>query len=398
MRNRRLYLVASMALAAALAFSQTDVTAPKDDVEQSYERNFVRSSLNIKLDVLKEAAGYPNVDMTALYVRAIRFALDNASLLVNDTQLRDIAIFSVRQIDQQKYANAVTDLWNLFQTYRDPALRVPILNCFANLAAGNSQIVMNLNAFLSNQNTIRQAGIEPDYQTIDACVRTLGKLQSATSYQPVFAVYVSDYSPIITKDSLEALNSLKGDLKGFFVEVTRLNPPIDKMAALKAALASPKFSESDKAEMAFSALSVALDNQAAPESGVMRDLRYLAVRELSVRNWSQASSLAIRNYTLANQEYARKDGTKAALIDAINCVGAMGTSDAAQSLTLSLQLINAERDAGKPFDQEITLAIIDNLGSLGDKVAFDHLLFVSYLDYPEVVKNAAKAALKKLKL
>ena len=76
----------------------------------------------------------------------------------------------------------------------------------------------------------------------------------------------------------------------------------------------------------------------------------------------------------------------------------MKTTEAAQTLTLHLQFINAETDSGKAPDEQITLAVIDNLGKLGDKTAFDHLLFVSYLPYSATIKAAARDALKKLRL
>jgi hypothetical protein len=43
------------------------------------------------------------------------------------------------------------------------------------------------------------------------------------------------------------------------------------------------------------------------------------------------------------------------------------------------------------------LAVVGNLGILGDKTAFDHLLYIGYLQYPESVKRAARDALQKLR-
>ena len=43
------------------------------------------------------------------------------------------------------------------------------------------------------------------------------------------------------------------------------------------------------------------------------------------------------------------------------------------------------------------LSLINSLGEMGDKAAFDSLLYATYLDYPEEVIAAAKNALAKLK-
>jgi hypothetical protein len=96
-------------------------------------------------------------------------------------------------------------------------------------------------------------------------------------------------------------------------------------------------------------------------------------------------------------EYNDGKGAASELLDAVSCLGVMGSTDAAQALALQLQLINAQTEAGKPFDDAMLLGVIDALGNLGDKVAFDYLLYVGYLRYPESVKNAARSALQKLK-
>jgi hypothetical protein len=42
------------------------------------------------------------------------------------------------------------------------------------------------------------------------------------------------------------------------------------------------------------------------------------------------------------------------------------------------------------------LAVIQNLGSLGDKVAFDYLLYARLLDYSDSIKKAAQESLNQL--
>jgi hypothetical protein len=260
--------------------------------------------------------------------------------------------------------------------------------------------ILNLNTFLYNQNTIRQAGATPDYQVLDACVQALGKLGSGNSFSVLFTTYTTGYSDLITKHSLEAMGALKGDYKGYLIEVIRKNSSIDKAAALKAAMENAKFTDADKAEVAESALDTALtylsNNQT--DMQIIRDARYRAVRELTARSWSRASALAVKNFNLAYTEYLRGIGNKGALLEAIALLGVMRTSEAALALTLQLQLMNGETDAGKVPDEQIALAVISNLGILGDKQAFEHLLFVSYLAYPETIKSAARDALKKLNL
>lgn len=390
----------ALCLSASLFAAPMIHAQSTDDIVQSYQRNFVRSSLSIKLDVLKEAAAIEKSDMSPLYRMALDFCIDNAVILQNDVQLRDIASYSTQRLHRLKNTESAEKLWALFLVFKESAVRVPIMNALAELAAGNAQLILNLNSYLYNQNTIRQAGVEPDYQTVDSCVAALGTLGSATSFPVLFATYSSGYPATIARRALDSLSNLQGDYKGYLTEVIRKNPPMDKAAALRAAIDNQRFTEGDKAEVAEASLDTALSFQSpvAAETNQNRETRYRAVRELSQRSWSKASPLAVRNFSMALDEYGRKEGSKAALLEAISCLGAMKTSEAAQTLTLHLQLINAETDSGKVPDEQITLAVIDNLGTLGDKTAFDHLLFVSYLPYPDPIKAGARDALKKLKL
>ncbi len=392
--KRALAAIGTLSLMALVAAQSTE------DLVLSYQRNFVRSSLSIKLDLLKEAAVNEAADMSPLYLMSIDFCLENAILLQNDVQLRELAVYSIARLHKAKQSAAAAKLWALFQVFRDAYVRVPLLSALADLASGNAQIILNLNSFLFNQNTIKQAGVEPDIATVEACVTALGKLESGTSYPVLFAVYSSGYPESLTKRAAEALSLLKGDYKGYLIEVIRKNPPIDKASALRAAMENPRFTEADKAEVAEASLDMSLgfSSEISGEAGLNREIRYRAVRELTQRSWSRASELAVRNFTMAYREFSSGEGSKAAILEAIACLEAMKTTEAAQTLTLHLQLLNAETDGGKTADEQIAMAVIHNLGLLGDKAAFDHLLFVSYLPYSESIKGAARDALKKLKL
>ena len=84
------------------------------------------------------------------------------------------------------------------------------------------------------------------------------------------------------------------------------------------------------------------------------------------------------------------------LTSVITCMGGMGTTEAAQALSIFLGLLNSETEQKKTYNEQVLLSVIQSLGALGDKSAFDYLLYVGYLDYPETVKQAARDALARL--
>jgi hypothetical protein len=88
---------------------------------------------------------------------------------------------------------------------------------------------------------------------------------------------------------------------------------------------------------------------------------------------------------------------KSRLIEAIAFLGAVGNSEAALALGLQLGLINDRKEKTGFFDAGITLAIVQALGLIGDKAAFNHLLHASKLSYNENITLAAREAIDRLK-
>jgi hypothetical protein len=75
----------------------------------------------------------------------------------------------------------------------------------------------------------------------------------------------------------------------------------------------------------------------------------------------------------------------------------MESAEAAQALALQLGFANAQTEKSRIYDESLILAVIKAIGTIGDKSAFDQLLYVSYLSYPEHIQAAAKEALSHLK-
>ena len=66
-------------------------------------------------------------------------------------------------------------------------------------------------------------------------------------------------------------------------------------------------------------------------------------------------------------------------------------------LSSYLAELNEQTENGNPCSKTVVLAVINALGLLGDKTAFDNLLYVSYIGYPEEVIEASRNALARLK-
>jgi hypothetical protein len=130
---------------------------------------------------------------------------------------------------------------------------------------------------------------------------------------------------------------------------------------------------------------------------IAREIRSMAAVALTERKRTAATDLVIENFDTVLLEWDRGLTDKRHVVEAINCLGAMGSHEAAVRLTQYLVLINSYTERVREFDNNIVLAVIRNLGLLADKTAFDDLLYAQYLGYSNEVKQATQEALDKLK-
>ncbi|RPJ07961.1 MAG: hypothetical protein EHM28_05585 [Spirochaetaceae bacterium] len=75
----------------------------------------------------------------------------------------------------------------------------------------------------------------------------------------------------------------------------------------------------------------------------------------------------------------------------------MGNNEAAVRLSQYLDQLNAYTENRKVYDEQIVTAVVQSLGKLGDKFAFDYLMRVKFLNYSAAIKAEADAAINKIK-
>lgn len=391
------------ALALALGMASALQAQDAESIVLAYRRNFARASLVTKLELLKEAASRSDAAMGPLYDMALRFAVDNSTLLGPDSQLKDLAVLAATETGKAVYDKAIDDLWALFQGYKDEDVRAAAITALGAAGAGEARVAENLGSFLASQNSLFRSGAQPEYPALEACIDALGELGDGSSFPVLFSAYVAGYAPALAAKAAAALGSIKGDYRGYLLRVIAKNPPLEKSAAYAAGMANANFSDDDRGEIAEGAMGSALaaTAQSATFSPVeiqsLRELRLSSARQLQALKWQKASPLAVAHFRLVQADYAKGAASKTDFLEAIACLGAMGSTEAAQALALYLQLINAQTEQGSPYDEDILLASINALGELGDKAAFDYLLQIGYLQYTEAVKRAAKDALLKLR-
>jgi hypothetical protein len=370
-----------------------------EDLLRSFTRNFAIASLDVKMQIIQDAGNSGYSGLGPLYRQAIDYVLDNFTLIGTDQRFRQLAVLAVDQLESAGYTEGKYSVWKLFDTDEDTGVRISCLNALATLAKGDEEIIGYMNLWLQNQNAVFQSGRVPDVYVISAAVRALGELGDQSSFPVLFTTMVVGYTDDISRSTRENLFRLDGDLKDNMIGILKNSDLAEKKLALEMSLETDRISEAQKGEIAQFAMDVGLHTAAVdnPSRQIARDMRYIAARALAERKWASATDWAIEHFDTVLLEYDRGLTDKRRVIEAIDCLGAMGTHEAAVRLTQYLVLLNSYTERLQEFDNIIVLAVVENLGSLGDKSAFDDLLYAQYLSYSSEIKKAARDALENLK-
>jgi hypothetical protein len=374
---------------------------PEDSAIKSYRRRFLTAGISAKADILLEAAadGDAAGSMGPLYESALLFALDGAELLHDSPEMLRIVAAAARGAGSAGSKDSLDTLWKVFTSYPDSRSRVEVLNSLGRLGKGNSAVVENLNRYLDSQNKLRRSGVEGDYPAVLACIEALAGAGDSSSFPVLFDVITAGYPEAAGREAAVALDAIPGNYKQFLLDRILKDPPSVKFAAFTASAGSTRLGPGERGQLAEAALEQSLGYfpGSAGENALLAGMGYAAARVIAGLRWNRGSAQAIRHYYRVQTDFQQGGAPKERFLEAIVCLGAVGTPDAALALGLQLGLLNARTESAGVYDEDIVLALVRALGSIGDKSAFDHLLYIGYLPYGGHIQAAAKEALNRLK-
>ncbi len=374
------------------------VTAQDDQIVlDTFLRNFQRADqIETKLKVLEDAANYGSTNMGPLFHEAINFVLNNPDLIHTDTLITQISFLAVEEIKNLGYVDSKYALWQLFTEDASTTLRISILEALSIIGKNDERILENCINWLNLQITLFFSGSRPDHQVVSYMIRALGEFKSSLAFPCLFSSKVLGYSAEITILAENAVYQLEGSMKEMLMGVIENGTISEKREALKMGLDldNDRLNNTEKAELAEFTLEIAIyastGDQA--EKTLIRNMRFESVNALRNAKWSKATSLIIEHFGMTLLEYDRGIIAKSRLLEAIDALGNMSTHEAAERLTLYLELVNSYTEHGKVFDEQITLTVVNNLNILGDKIAYADLSNIKYLNYSSTIKQAAQNA------
>lgn len=128
------------------------------------------------------------------------------------------------------------------------------------------------------------------------------------------------------------------------------------------------------------------------------DLQLSALSVLASARWTRAAALVSRSFSLSAGELSAGVIDEERFAEVVRLTAEISSSETARAISDCLASFNGAKERGEAVPSgRVLLAVINSLGALGDKSAFDNLLYATYLGYPEEVVAAAREALSKLR-
>ncbi|MDD5790060.1 MAG: hypothetical protein PUE30_06020 [Spirochaetia bacterium] len=372
------------------------------------EKKFIKGNIQDKTQAVKDASEQEGLKLS---IRGIDFILENSSIAGDDRDFSALAVASLLNLPKdgtalEKNFPAVTEKTvRLFEIFGDETVRISIIDRFESLSNSKSfSKVLNM-----MNSCLKEPGENFNNSPVTKkTVEFLGDFGNGESFILVYDLWKKNTCPDFSSEVEDALVSLAssnitesiklissitfGEIGDFFELIdnsSKVSPDFKAEIAENALLATIHYME-DESKGYGAGISSA-------EGEKLASIQLRLLNAVARAKWTRGAALSVRFFDIARDEYKKSYLNDDQFIQVIEDVASLAAQNAAQTLSAYLAEINADTEKNVVSARNVVLAVINSLGELGDKTAFDNLLYVTYLNYPEDIKSAARNSLSKLK-
>lgn len=369
------------------------------------EADFVRGDIRQKTKAVKEAAASDNVSLS---LKAIDFALDVQDVLAGDSDLNELLSVSVmslkkKAVTEEQSKEISAKLAQVFKIFPDNKIRVAVLDKFEEFPAENNVSLINAYVAEKAQKAAEDALSAPMDDVLLKSIRLLRSTGNKTSFGVLFVADLMGIWPDYKQELEEAFGPLANSCGAEILKILASVQMSEKIDILDIVRRNEKISKKIKGEVAEKALSSSIYKA----DGEIPDAEELSPEQVQVQlaslklisdlQWTRASKMVTDYFPIARLEYENNLITPVQFAQAIGDIAAVACAETGQVLSSYLDFLNKSMESDNAPVEAVVLSVIHALGGLGDKTAFDYLLYVTYLDYPQEVTDAARTALAQLK-
>lgn len=368
---------------------------------ESFKSKFIKGNIAEKTAVVKEVAGD---DCFWVCNNAIDFVLETKEIIGSDKEIDGLAVAAVmaypndiiKVSSEQQKMLIVKQMNNLFIKFYDSSIvQIAVISkvlLLKNIISTESFSVL-LNEYVS---TFNVKTIDPN--VMKSIINALGVIGNNDSFIILYNFWKNqnyDQFSSELESTLIALseNSVTEILKIIKNDVTDFNS-VYRLIEKKSGISKNSLCEIAENVLSESILYIKDSSRINPDI-ILTQLN--ALRILNEHKWTKASEIVVTYFDLSKQMYKDDLLTENQFITIIGSLPNISPTESVASLILYLEELNIQKEKKQNLSTEVLISVINALGAIGDKSAFDSLLAVTYLRYPESILTAAKKALSGLR-
>ena len=368
----------------------------------SYTIQYLKGNITDKTRAIKESTGS---ESDYLANRAIEYALENKELLGTDRDLDALVVAAVLSISDDYLKNSNDEekvkfsekLYNLYSNFEDSnTVEIAILTKLESIKdlLPIEKFVNNLNNKLKNEN---MNDMDPSF--LKTTLSSLEKMGNTESFIILYYFYSADKYPKFEEEIEKTLITLSpnavNEILGFIKEADS-----NQLKRIYSLTTKPqKLSKNNVCIIAENLLNRSIllmgdSSKILPED---IDLQITCLKILADNKWTRASDSVLSYFQITKSLYKINSIKDEDFTFVISSLSSITPLKAVSPLTSYLEELNGRKENGEEVSSSVILSLINTLGAIGDKAAFDSLLAVTYLSYEEAILSAARQALSGLR-
>ena len=356
---------------------------------QEYKKKFIKGNISDKTAAVREASGQEGIWLSQ---KAIDFVLENNEITGTDRDMDGLAVaavlslpndyvFGLSETEKTQILNKFIALFDNFS--RSNTVQIAVQSKVLSLKDN-----MNTDAFTEVLNKFLQSStvLSSDSSLLKSVINSLGFIGNNISFSILYNNLndkrYSAYYPEI-EETIKKLIPVS------------MNEVLQIVHSRDAANTQRIFNLVKQAEISTNNLCEIAEN--VLNDAPLISLKFDALAILNSHKWTRASNSVLAFFAAAQKDFQNELIAEDQFVGLINSLVNISPLDAVNPLIKYLGELNQQLEYNNTVAQNIVLAVINSLGAIGDKQAFDSLLSVTYLNYPEPVLSAARQALAGLR-
>ena len=356
---------------------------------QEYKKKFIKGNITDKTAAVREASGQEGIWLSQ---KAIDFVLENNDIIGTDRDMDGLAVAAVLSLpndyvyglSETEKTKVLEKFINLFEKFsRSNTVQIAVQSKVLSLKENINTAPFTdvLNKFLQSSTVLSS-----DSSLLKSVINSLGFIGNNISFSILYNNLndkrYSAYYPEI-EETIKKLIPVS------------MNEVLQIIHSHDAANTQRIFNLVKDAEISTTNLCEISEN-ILNDSPII-SLKFDALAILNSHKWTRASNSVLTFFASAQNDFQNELITEDQFVSLIESLVNISPLDAVTPLIKYLGELNQQLEYNNSVAQNVVLAVINSLGAIGDKQAFDSLLSVTYLNYPEPVLSAARQALAGLR-